>query len=89
VRLDHITPNQFGLPKQLASLATNVATVFPGGHSEWEPPDPIPNSEVKLLSADDSVGPPHVKVGHRQDPTVGPPMRVGLFIVKIIKDVTS
>ena len=30
-------------------------TSFPGGHSEWEPPDPIPNSEVKLLSADDSV----------------------------------
>ena len=39
---------------------------LPGGHSEWEPPDPIPNSEVKLLSADDSVGSPHVKVGHCQ-----------------------
>jgi hypothetical protein len=38
----------------------------PGGLSEWEPPDPIPNSEVKLLSADDSVGLPHVKVGHCQ-----------------------
>jgi hypothetical protein len=31
-----------------------------------EPPDPIPNSEVKQLSADDSVGLPHVKVGHCQ-----------------------
>ena len=31
-----------------------------------EPPDSIPNSEVKRLSADDSVGSPHVKVGHRQ-----------------------
>ena len=30
------------------------------------PPDPIPNSEVKRSSADDSVGSPHVKVGHRQ-----------------------
>ena len=30
------------------------------------PPDPIPNSEVKRPSADDSVGPPHVKVGHCQ-----------------------
>lgn len=40
---------------------------LPGGHSEWEPPDPIPNSEVKTLSADDSVGSPHVKVGHCQD----------------------
>ena len=39
---------------------------FPGGNSEWEPPDPIPNSEVKLLSADGSVGFPHVRVGHRQ-----------------------
>jgi hypothetical protein len=41
-------------------------TSLPGGLSEWEPPDPIPNSEVKLLSADDSVGFPHVKVGHCQ-----------------------
>ena len=40
---------------------------YPGDHSEWAPPDPFPNSEVKLLSADDSVGSPHVKVGHRQD----------------------
>jgi hypothetical protein len=39
---------------------------MPGGHSKWEPPDPISNSEVKLLSADDSVGSPHVKVGHCQ-----------------------
>ena len=39
---------------------------LPGGNSEWEPPDPVPNSEVKTLSADDSVGPPHVKVGHCQ-----------------------
>ena len=42
-------------------------TSFPGGNSEWEPPDPIPNSEVKTLSADGSVGSPHVRVGHRQD----------------------
>ena len=27
-----------------------------GDNSEWEPPDSISNSEVKLLSADDSVG---------------------------------
>ncbi len=42
-------------------------TGFPGDHSKQEPPDPIPNSEVKLLSADGSVGSPHVRVGHRQD----------------------
>ena len=35
-------------------------------HSELDPPDPIPNSEVKRLSADGSVGFPHVRVGHRQ-----------------------
>jgi hypothetical protein len=46
-------------------LPTNI-TSLPGGHGKWEPPDPIPNSEVKLLSADDSVGFPHVKVGHCQ-----------------------
>src|SRR5690606_41913614 len=39
---------------------------LPGGYSEREPPDPIPNSEVKTLSADGSVGPPHARVGHRQ-----------------------
>ena len=39
---------------------------LPGGNSEREPPDPISNSEVKTLSADGSVGSPHVRVGHRQ-----------------------
>lgn len=52
-------------------------TVFPGGNSEWEPPDPIPNSEVKLLSADDSVGFPHVKVGHCQGFIAKPRERKG------------
>jgi hypothetical protein len=28
---------------------------LPGDHGEREPPDPIPNSEVKPLRADDSV----------------------------------
>jgi len=37
-----------------------------GSHSEWEPPDPFSNSEVKRLCADDSVRSPHVKVGHCQ-----------------------
>ena len=41
-------------------------TVLPGDLSEREPPDPISNSEVKTFSADDSVGFPHVKVGHCQ-----------------------
>ena len=93
MRLDHITPKQFGCGSQrLLASATDPPTNFPelgpgrekgkesllfnrrsarptrlpGGHSESEPPDPIPNSEVKRLSADDSVGLPHVKVGHCQ-----------------------
>ena len=37
-----------------------------------EPPDPIPNSEVKRVIADDSVGSPHVKVGHYQDLILSP-----------------
>ena len=38
---------------------------MPDGHSEVEPPLPIPNRIVKRLSADDSAG-PGVKVGHCQ-----------------------
>ena len=39
---------------------------LPDDISECEPPDSIPNSEVKPLSADGSVGLPHVRVGHCQ-----------------------
>ena len=45
-------------------------------HSKLEPPDPIPNSEVKRLSADGSVGPPHVRVGHRQASKSKPPIGI-------------
>ena len=45
-------------------------------HSELEPPDPIPNSEVKRLSADGSVGFPHVRVGHRQALNPKTPCRI-------------
>ena len=41
-------------------------TSFPSDHSRSEPPESISNSEVKRTRADDSVGFPHVKVGHRQ-----------------------
>ncbi len=37
---------------------------LPGGSGESVPPDLIPNSEVKRLIADDSVGSPYVKVAH-------------------------
>jgi hypothetical protein len=43
-----------------------LATVLPGGHSEWEPPDPFSNSEVNTLCADASVDFVDVKVGHCQ-----------------------
>ena len=53
---------------QSASLifALRVVTVLPDEDREREPPDPIPNSEVKPFIADGSVGSPHVRVGHRQ-----------------------
>ena len=60
---------------------TTLRTDLPGGHSKWEPPDPIPNSEVKLLSADDSVGFPHVKVGHCQALIPNPDLsEIGVFL---------
>ena len=46
--------------------ALHIAHSLLGDHSGLEPPDPIPNSEVKRISADGSVGSPHVRVGHRQ-----------------------
>ena len=39
---------------------------MPGDNRDMEPPDPIPNSVVKRVIADGSVGFPHVRVGHRQ-----------------------
>ena len=47
-------------------------------HSKLEPPDPISNSEVKRLSADGSVGSPHVRVGHRQVHIITP-ANAGVF----------
>ncbi len=49
-----------------------AATESPGGHGGREPPDPIPTSEVKPPSADDSVD-PHAKVGHCQASNPNPP----------------
>jgi hypothetical protein len=39
-----------------------------GGHSDAVPPDPIPNSEVKRISGDGSLGSPHARVAHCQTP---------------------
>ena len=46
---------------------TIVFPGFPGDNNRWVPPDSISNSVVKPSCAYDSVGPPHAKVGHRQD----------------------
>ena len=63
-------------------MAVGSTTFLLGDHSELEPPDPIPNSEVKRFSADGSVGFPHVRVGHRQAPITkkGLSDRMALFL---------
>ena len=90
MRLDHITPKRLAAaypgalaPYALPDLVPVTTPFLPGGNGEWEPPDSIPNSEVKPLSADDSVGPPHAKVGHRQAPNAKPcltSVRQGFFM---------
>ena len=53
-------------------------------HRALEPPDSIPNSEVKRCIADGSVGLPHVRVGHRQAPNRKPRSgnRSGFFLCR-------
>lgn len=60
----------------------DVSNSLPGGYSEWEPPDPFPNSEVKTLCADGSLAVGQVRVGHRQDPKRNPPTETsgGFFL---------
>ena len=83
MRLGYITPKWFAkTDKQTSDVNRNdlVETVFRkisvpvllDDHSDCEPPDPIPNSEVKPVRADGSVGSPHVRVGHRQAPYLKP-----------------
>src|SRR5689334_20388878 len=54
-----------------------ISNSLPGGHSEREPPDPIPNSEVKTLCADGSVPFRHARVGHCQASNRNPRARKG------------
>ena len=64
---------------QLANATSVEAKSFtglPGGNSEREPPDPIPNSEVKTFCADGSVAASHARVGHCQAPHAKAPMLV-------------
>ena len=68
-----------------------MLTVLPDENSECEPPDPIPNSEVKPLSADGSVGFPHVRVGHRQALNTKPPiaLQLGVFLYEVFNIIYS
>ncbi len=50
----------------IACCCAVMQSELPDDNSEREPPDSISNSEVKPLSADGSVGSPHVRVGHCQ-----------------------
>ncbi len=50
-----------------------------GGDSEEVTPVPIPNTEVKLFSADGSRGFPPVRVGRRQA-SLNPAHRAGFFL---------
>jgi hypothetical protein len=74
-------PNELIIASTAPILLRPMPTNLSGGHSELEPPDPIPNSEVKRLCADDSVGLLHAKVGHRQAPITKPPSIGGLLFV--------
>jgi hypothetical protein len=67
-------------------MCLNNITSLLGNNSVLDPPDPIPNSEVKWYCADDSVGSPHVKVGHCQALIPKPRYQPisGLFYVRTI-----
>ena len=77
--MELIAPD-FSGPGALANATSVEAKNFsglPGGHSEREPPDPIPNSEVKTLCADGSVAASHARVGHCQAPNRNAPQIEG------------
>jgi hypothetical protein len=65
----------------------STTTELPDDHRELEPPDSIPNSEVKRFIADGSVGFPHVRVGHRQAPNTTPVCsQTGVFFVRGLRN---
>ena len=61
---EEILLNQFS--ELLIAANASIKQNLLGDHSIVDPPDSMPNSEVKHNSADGSVGLPHVRVGHRQ-----------------------
>ena len=70
------------LSKQQLELAkASKNRVLLGDHSDCDPPDPISNSEVKPVSANGSVGLPHVRVGHRQALNLICPSYAGVYFL--------
>ena len=55
--MELISPKAIGRLRSAnaTSVEAKISPVLPGGNSEREPPDPIPNSEVKTFCADGSV----------------------------------
>ena len=51
------------LPREISPRYPNE---LPDDNRDLEPPDPMPNSEVKQIIANGSVALRHVRVGHRQ-----------------------
>ena len=78
--------SRFIAASELNSAITQTVSLS-GDHSEREPPDPIPNSEVKPFSAYDSVD-FHAKVGHRQALILKTPVSLlaGVFFMLIFKN---
>jgi hypothetical protein len=70
------------IPDRPADAIGGAGDSFPGGHSGREPPNPIPNSEVKTLCADGSLAVGQVRVGHCQDPIRTPDGNVGGFSLR-------
>ena len=57
---------------------------LPDDNRDLEPPDPMPNSEVKQIIANGSVALRHVRVGHRQASNTNPypHMQVRVFFTR-------
>src|SRR5690606_35848748 len=83
------TPQHHHIPNSLQRLNPEAATELLDDFRALEPPDPIPNSEVKRRIADGSVGSPHVRVGHRQAPKLKRPVRESWQGVLIMRDLTG
>ena len=69
------------LPREISPRYPNE---LPDDNRDLEPPDPMPNSEVKQIIANGSVALRHVRVGHRQASNTNPypHMQVRVFFTR-------